>query len=98
MIQSAFYKYMILKKKAGEFMLPVLNSCALLFEGKFVEVNIECDESMEEKCENDLIRVDEDIKGLYQEEVENNRRMASEEVIAMYKKIHSTAQLYSADV
>lgn len=31
MIQTAFYKYMILKKKPGDFILPVLNSCALLF-------------------------------------------------------------------
>jgi hypothetical protein len=68
---------MILKKKAGDFMLPILNSCALLFEGKFVEVNIECHEDMVEKCENELIHVDEDIKILYSEEVENNKRMAS---------------------
>ncbi len=36
-IQSAFYKYYIVKEPIGSEIIPILNSSAMIFEGKFLE-------------------------------------------------------------
>ena len=67
-IQTAFYKYMILKKNIGAYMKNILTDCSLLFEGKFVE-NLEelpvIDDGVEEMEEYEDFPVDRDVKEMY---------------------------------
>lgn len=44
------------------------------------------------------MQIDPEIKNQFAEETRHNKERIAEEVVAMYKKIHNTAQLYSADV